>query len=120
RYSKTLQNVYVATGYTGWGMTGAMISARLLSEMITEKESEFFEVFDSLRCAISAQLFLNLGESVINLINPSPKRCTHLGCALKWNAAEHTWDCPCHGSRFDTEGKVLENPAMKDIDLEDI
>ncbi|MDD3946988.1 MAG: FAD-binding oxidoreductase, partial [Clostridia bacterium] len=79
RYSKTLQNVYVATGYTGWGMTGAMISARLLSEMITEKESEFFEVFNSLRCAISAQLFLNLGESVINLINPSPKRCTHLG-----------------------------------------
>ncbi|HOL61723.1 MAG TPA: Rieske 2Fe-2S domain-containing protein, partial [Clostridia bacterium] len=55
--------------------------------------------------------------TVINLINPTPRRCSHLGCALKWNEAERSWDCACHGSRFDEEGHLLDNPAMKDTDV---
>ncbi|HBZ06841.1 MAG TPA: FAD-dependent oxidoreductase, partial [Massilia sp.] len=39
-------------------------------------------------------------------------KCTHMGCALKWNGAETSWDCECHGSRFDCAGKVLEGPAL--------
>ena len=42
-------------------------------------------------------------------------RCPHLGCQLEWNAAELSWDCPCHGSRFDYQGNLLNNPAQKNI-----
>lgn len=42
--------------------------------------------------------------------------CPHLGCIVHWNGAENSWDCPCHGSRFDLAGKVLNGPAMQDLE----
>ena len=45
-------------------------------------------------------------------------RCPHLGCELAWNPDERTWDCPCHGSRFDADGRLLSGPAQRDIGLE--
>lgn len=42
-------------------------------------------------------------------------RCPHLGCQLEWNPDELSWDCPCHGSRFDIYGKLIDNPAQEDI-----
>ena len=48
---------------------------------------------------------------------PKMPKCSHLGCELSWNNLERTWDCPCHGSRFDENGKQIYEPAIKDIDI---
>lgn len=116
RYSKNMPGCYVATGFNKWGITSSMVSAMLLTDMILGKDNEFAEVFNPSRSMLKPQLFINAGEAVINLLSYSKRRCPHLGCALKWNAAEHSWDCPCHGSRFTENGKVLDNPANGDAD----
>ena len=115
RYSKNTENLYTATGFNKWGMTGAMTAAILLSEMVCGKKTDTAEVFNPSRSILHPQLFLNGMESVMGLLTPAKKRCPHLGCALHWNSAEHSWDCSCHGSRFSGQGKVLDNPANGDL-----
>ena len=114
-YSKNMPGCFVATGYNKWGMTSSMIAAMLLSDMVMGRENPYAKVFDPSRSAMKPQLILNGCEAVKNLLTPTAKRCPHMGCALKWNVSEQTWDCPCHGSRFDEEGKVLDNPANGDL-----
>ena len=112
-YSKHTPDLYVATGFQKWGMTSSMVSAMLLCDMILERENDWAEVFSPSRNMLKPQLLVNGLEATKNLLTPSSKRCPHMGCALKWNSAEHTWDCPCHGSRFEEEGKLIDNPAKK-------
>ncbi len=115
KYSKKTCDLYTATGFNKWGMTGSMVSAMLLTDLICSKQSEFTELYNPSRSVFHPQLAVNCFESALNLITPFSKRCPHLGCALKWNKAERSWDCPCHGSRFSEDGKLLDNPANGDL-----
>lgn len=117
QYSKNTPGLFVASGFNKWGMTSSMVSAMLLSDMIQEKHNEYAEVFSPIRSILKPQLFINSFESAKNLLTPSKKRCPHLGCALKWNKHEHSWDCPCHGSRFEENGKLIDNPATGHADI---
>ncbi len=117
RYSKGIENIYTATGFNKWGMTSSMIAAKLLCDMIESKQNEFSSLFSPSRSMLRAQLVDNAIESASNILSLKTPRCTHLGCALKWNPQEHTWDCPCHGSRFSKDGSVIENPAKTNLKL---
>ena len=111
QYSKRTPSLYVASGFNKWGMTGAMTAAMLLSDRMLGIKSDCADIFSPSRSILRPQLLANGFEAVKNLLTVSKKRCPHLGCALKWNSAEHSWDCACHGSRFDANGHVLDNPA---------
>ena len=114
-YSAGTNDIYVATGFQKWGMTSSMVSAMILSDMVQGKENPYAQVFSPGRTILRPQLAVQVLESAFNLLTPSTKRCPHLGCALKWNPDEHTWDCPCHGSRFTKEGTLIDNPATKGL-----
>ena len=157
RYSSETPNIYVATGFNKWGMTSSMVSAMIISDMISEKENDFSEIFSPRRFDLSLSInniANDLIETAKNFIAqkvsiPSSEiehiknghggiieyngekvgvyknkegkeffvstKCTHLGCQLSWNADELTWDCPCHGSRFDYKGRLIGSPATKDL-----
>lgn len=110
-YSKQTPHMYVATGFNKWGMTSSMVAAMILSDMVKGKDNEWRQVYSPHRSMLKSQLFMNGVEAVSNLLTPTMKRCPHMGCALKWNKIERTWDCPCHGSRFDNKGQLIDNPA---------
>ncbi len=111
RYSWRTPNLFVATGFQKWGMTASMMAALLLRDLVMERENEFEKLFSPQRSMFHKQLVVNGFEAVKSIMSLTEKRCPHLGCSLKWNAAEHSWDCPCHGSRFSESGKLLDNPA---------
>lgn len=117
KYSKNTDSIFVATGFNKWGMTSSMVSGMILSDMILDIKNEYEELYNPCRFSLNKQFFINSLETTANLINLKPKRCSHLGCALHYNKQEHTWDCSCHGSRFDENGKIIDNPATKDIKI---
>lgn len=114
QYSKSTEDLYVATGFNKWGMTSSMVSAMVLRDMICEGKSEYEKLYSPSRTIFHPQLAVNIFESAKGLITPTKPRCPHLGCALKFNKAEHSWDCPCHGSRFEKDGKLINGPATDD------
>ena len=111
RYSDSTTGLYVATGFNKWGMSSSMVSAMLLADLVRGQHSPYEEVFSPSRSILRPQLAVNAFEAVSSLLTISKKRCPHMSCALKWNPQEHSWDCPCHGSRFTADGRLLDNPA---------
>jgi len=115
RYSKQAEDLYVTTGFNKWGMSGSMVGAMILTDMMRGRRNPYGAVFSPHRSMMTPQLLLNGVTAVGNLLTPTVPRCPHMGCALKWNRAEKTWDCPCHGSRFEKDGKLIDNPATGDL-----
>lgn len=113
-YSKNIPDVYVATGFNKWGMTNALVAANILADMLQGRNSPYEKFFSPCRSILHPQLAVNVFESTKGLLRPTAPRCPHLGCALIYNEAEHSWDCPCHGSRFTEEGELIDNPATDD------
>lgn len=116
-YSPNMPEVYVATGFNAWGMTNSMVAAQIIRDQILGKHNSLSEPLRPDRSVLKKQLLCNLGATVADFAIPTVKRCPHMGCALRWNSAEHSWDCPCHGSRFSEDGKLLDTPAQKDAEV---
>jgi len=153
------ENILVAAGYGGNGMTYSHVAAAVLKDIITKQENPLIQLFNPGRVKpvagfttflshnadvaaafvkkllpkekLEALKDMHSGEGKIvkyegetiglykdeqgNLfaINPS---CTHMKCNVAWNKAEKSWDCPCHGSRFDINGEVLTGPATNNLE----
>jgi glycine/D-amino acid oxidase-like deaminating enzyme/nitrite reductase/ring-hydroxylating ferredoxin subunit len=155
------ENVFVATGDSGMGITHGTIAGMLLSDLILGKKNPWESLYDPSRKPVRAAVNfakenLNVAAQYVDWATPSEVEsareiqpgsgailrrgmskvavyrdgngkchemsaaCPHLGCIVHWNAAETSWDCPCHGSRFDKHGKVMNGPSNVDLSpLED-
>ncbi len=114
-YSPNTPTVFTATGFNKWGMTGSMAASGLLADLVLERENPYSSLFSPSRPMAAIPLASNALNAAVNLLTPTVPRCPHMGCALKWNPQEHSWDCPCHGSRFSEAGQCLEGPANGDL-----
>jgi glycine/D-amino acid oxidase-like deaminating enzyme/nitrite reductase/ring-hydroxylating ferredoxin subunit len=150
-------NVFIATGDSGMGMTHGTIAGMLLSDLILGRENPWTELYDPSRKTASAvadfaEENLNVATQYADLLTPGDVAsvddvaneegavirkglskiaayrdrdgvvhsmsavCRHLGCIVAWNSAEKTWDCPCHGSRYDARGEVINGPANQGLE----
>lgn len=120
------QATYLATGFGKWGLSNGTVAADLLVDQIAGRPNPWSEVFDAQRVgdlrAVANVLQRGVGVAgefigghARRIVGESTPVCTHLGCPLSWNPAESSWDCSCHGSRFDADGAVLDGPAVKPL-----
>ena len=117
RYDRFHKNYYVATGFNLWGFTWAMASSFILLDIMDNKNK--YDFLSPQRHLNKKELISNISNSIKNLVTLKTPRCKHLGCALTWNELENTWECPCHGSRYDSNGKVIDGPAKKNIKIKE-
>ena len=119
--------IIAAGGYSKWGMTSAPAAARLAADLVLGKEPErgfgaagvTRTLTDAVVSAATGVPPLVAGAAEARADDHAPcglqRLCTHMGAPLAWNDAERSWDCPLHGSRFSSDGAVLEGPATRDL-----
>lgn len=115
QYARSTPGLYVATGFGKWGMTLSMAASTLLCDLVLGRDNPCAQLFSPSRSMMKPQLLVNGWQAAVSLLTPTRPRCPHMGCSLKWNPQEHTWDCPCHGSRFTQAGKRINEPAAGNL-----
>lgn len=118
-------NIWMAAGFRKWGLANSIVAAELLRDGILGKDHPGLHLYSPRHTKIGDALLQGLtvgSKTAKNLVGGyitrrETPRCTHLGCKTRWNEADETWDCPCHGSRFGKDGQVLEGPAVYPLDL---
>jgi glycine/D-amino acid oxidase-like deaminating enzyme len=118
-------NIWLATGFRKWGISNSIVAGQIISDGLLGQSNDGIKLYSPKHTKFGDALMQALkigGQTVVDLVGgymtrSSNPRCTHLGCKTRWNEADETWDCPCHGSRFSKDGLVLEGPAVKPLDL---
>ncbi len=117
--------LYIATGYRKWGLSNSLVAGEIISSTITKEVHSGTSLYSPSRGNFGKNLLhslKNIGFVTTSLVGgyltriEAPK-CTHLGCKTRWNEGDETWDCPCHGSRFDKNGNIIEGPAVYPLKL---
>ena len=125
KISSALPHIYISTGYRKWGLSNSIASARIITDQIVGRKNAATALYAPDRTGFGAFFLQAMKLTGLvateftkgHLMRRDAPICTHLGCRTRWNNAEETWDCPCHGSRFRKDGSVLEGPATKPLDL---
>lgn len=123
--SSGMPYVYISTGYRKWGLSNSIASARIISDQILGQSNKATSLYAPDRTGFGSFLLQALRNTGLvlkeftggHIMRTDSPICTHMGCRTRWNEADQTWDCPCHGSRFRNDGSVLEGPATKPLDL---
>ena len=123
--STSMPYVHLNTGFRKWGLSNSLVSARIISDQIVGRKNRAASLYAPDRTGFGSflvQALKNTGLVLKEFTGGHISRtdspvCTHMGCRTRWNEADQTWDCPCHGSRFRKDGSVLEGPATKPLDL---
>lgn len=119
-YSKKTPNLFVAAGYGGHGLLGSMVAAQAISARVLGLSVDGYGIYSGQRR--NGATFMDEvktaagigGQYMKNMLRLNAPRCPHLGCKLKYRTKERLWECPCHGSRFDDIGHVINAPSIRD------
>ena len=121
---KIKDNLFLATGYNTWGLTNGILSGMIIKDIILKKDNPYISLFDPKRVNLQKEINIitNTSKNILGYVNGFLKHnnkyfCTHMHCPLIYNSIENTYDCPCHGSRFDINGDVMISPAKKKIKM---
>jgi glycine/D-amino acid oxidase-like deaminating enzyme len=127
------RNLFMAAGFAGWGMTKSVVASAIIAEAVEGRPHPAADAVSPSRVprvdemGALARENVTVGREFVEGHLTSRRgnahedsaaggTCTHLGCETKWNTAEGTVDCPCHGSRYGRRGDVIYGPASKDIE----
>ncbi|MFH8258619.1 FAD-dependent oxidoreductase [Streptomyces roseolus] len=119
-------HLHVATGFAGWGLSNGVAAGRLLAARLTGGPLPAWAELVDPRRSLPLREYPGVARHQASVarhfaagFGPRTRRCTHMGCAMGFNHAENTWECPCHGSRFAADGTVLQGPATRPLGDDD-